>query len=79
MNDMPTYPSGNASLFAVMTRTMGDVTIICPYCLSEDIIEIDHEYGVEYCNDCESRFERPSSDTSAGVDRDGQGGPPAGR
>lgn len=72
------YRSGAASLFSVIARTMGDVGVICPYCFSEDVDEVDHEYGICECRNCETRFERPSRQPTVGVDRDGQGGPPAG-
>lgn len=67
--NVPTYSSGNASLFAVMARTMGDISVICPYCFSEDVTEIDHEYGIEYCNNCQTRFERPCTSSGNAADR----------
>ena len=39
----PQYPSGAASLFAVMTRT---VIITCPHCLSENTELVDHEHDI---------------------------------
>ena len=40
--------SGLACLFSVMART-----ITCPYCLSEDVTEVDHEHEICFCNNCQ--------------------------
>lgn len=53
-------------------------TVTCPYCLHDETEPVDNEYGIYYCVFCDSHFIRPAPQQPAGVDRDGQGRPPAG-
>ena len=64
--------SGLASLFYQMaTAGLQEGRLTCPECESENIIEVDHAYGICQCADCETRFERPPAGESTAVDRGG--------
>lgn len=61
------YSSGPASLFSAIARDISThepepataVTVTCSWCLSENVVMIDHELHIYECKDCGEVFSRP--------------------